>query len=138
MKKIPKAAALSLIMCSFISGCTDMPTPPSQITASHNSGTQYKNYDCPCLEVELDSLTTQEDELVVAQQQRIEASKEQKHWWGVGLKDGTEASELADVRGQKEAVRREMEAKGCPPYQAESKKLIGYKIINGEVQPLCE
>ena len=138
MKKTPKAAALSLIMCSLISGCTDTPTPPSQITASHNSAGWYQNYDCNCLEMELDSLTKQEDELVVAQQQRIEASQQQKHWWGYGLPDGTEASELADVRGRKDAVRLQMKAKDCPPYQAGSKKLIGYRVIDGQLCPVCE
>ena len=37
----------------------------------------------------------------------------QGFWWGFGQGDGIEAAELAVVRGQVEAVRKEMEKKGC-------------------------
>lgn len=54
-----------------------------------------------------------ENQLVVAQEQRIKTSQVQAFWWGMGQGDGIEASELANVRGEKEAVRTAMEGKGC-------------------------
>jgi hypothetical protein len=113
MKKLPKSAILSLIIGLFLAGCMNMPTPPSQITGSYNSGIRYENYDCSRLAVELDSLARRENQLVVAQQQRIKTSEHQAFWWGFGQGDGIEASELANVRGEKEAVRHAMEVKGC-------------------------
>jgi len=91
----------------------NMPTPPSQITGSYTSGLKYKNLDCSQLSAELDSLTRRENQLVIAQKQRIKTSEMQAFWWGFGTGDGIEASELANVRGEKEAVRRTMEAKSC-------------------------
>jgi len=37
----------------------------------------------------------------------------QAFWWGFGQGDGIEAAELANVRGEKEAIRHAMEVKGC-------------------------
>jgi len=37
----------------------------------------------------------------------------QAFWWGFGTGDGIEASELANVRGEKEAARKAMSKKGC-------------------------
>src|SRR5690606_16007890 len=54
-----------------------------------------------------------EDQLVVAQTQRRKTSKVQAFWAGYGNGDGIEASELANVRGEKEAVRRAMDKKAC-------------------------
>jgi hypothetical protein len=113
MKKVPQVITLLLIIFSFVAGCMNMPTPPSQITSSYTSGIQYEDYDCSRLAVELNSLARRENQLVSAQQQRIKTSEHQAFWWGYGQGDGIEASELANVRGEKEAVRRAMEAKGC-------------------------
>lgn len=90
-----------------------MPTPSSQITGSYTSGIKYENYECPKLAAELDSLARRENQLVIAQEQRIKTSQAQAFWWGVGQGDGVEASELANVRGEKEAVRTAMDAKAC-------------------------
>lgn len=113
MKKIPKAAALSLIMCTFLVGCMNMPTPTSQITGAYTSGVKYDSFDCSSLAVELNSLARRENQLAIAQGQRAKTSQMQAFWYGFGQGDGIEASELANVRGEKEAVRRAMEAKGC-------------------------
>ena len=53
------------------------------------------------------------NQLVIAQEQRYKTSKTQAFWWGFGQGDGVEASELANVRGEKEAVRKAMQVKGC-------------------------
>ncbi|MBU4357470.1 MAG: hypothetical protein KJ822_19310, partial [Proteobacteria bacterium] len=71
------------------------------------------SFECSRLAVELDSLARRENQLVIAQEQRIKTSQMQAFWWGFGQGDGIEASELANVRGEKEAVRSAMEAKGC-------------------------
>jgi hypothetical protein len=97
----------------FLAGCLNMPTPPSQITSSYTSDFKYEKFDCARLSVELDSLARRENQLVVAQEQRIKTSQMQAFWWGFGQGDGVEASELANVRGEKEAVRKAMAAKGC-------------------------
>lgn len=98
---------------ALLAGCMNMPTPPSQITGSYVSGLRYENFDCARLASELDSLARRENQLVVAQEQRIKTSQVQAFWWGFGQGDGIEAAELANVRGEKEAVRKAMEAKGC-------------------------
>jgi hypothetical protein len=113
VEKMLRAASLSVILCTFIAGCINMPTQPSQITSSYTSGATYDSYDCASLAVELNSLARRENQLVTAQSQRIKTSQTQAFWLGFGQGDGIEASELANVRGEKEAVRRAMEAKGC-------------------------
>jgi len=90
-----------------------MPTPSSQITGSYTSGLRYESFECSRLLAELNSQTRRENQLVVAQKQRIKTSEVQAFWWGYGQGDGIEASELANVRGEKEAVRSAMEVKGC-------------------------
>jgi hypothetical protein len=113
MKKIINVAAIAVIMVLFISGCLNMPTPTSQITGSYASGLRYADFDCSRLATELESLTRRENQLVIAQEQRVKTSQMQAFWWGFGQGDGIEASELANVKGEKEAVRKAMEAKGC-------------------------
>ena len=107
IKRVSLAAAI------LLSGCMNMPTPPSQITGSYTSGLKYEDYECSKLAVEVDSLARRENQLVIAQEQRIKTSTTQAFWYGYGQGDGIEASELANVRGEKEAVRHAMEVKGC-------------------------
>ena len=97
-----------------LAGCMNMPTPTSQITPAFNSGIQYESFDCQRLFTELDALSRRENQLVVAQNQRIKTSETQAFWWGYGQGDGIEASELANVRGQKEAVLKAIAVKPCP------------------------
>ena len=105
--------ALAVTLLGVLGGCMNMPTPASQITGSYTSGLKYESYDCSRLSVELDSLARRENQLVIAQEQRGKTSQMQAFWWGFGQGDGMEASELANVRGEKEAVRRAMEVKAC-------------------------
>lgn len=90
-----------------------MPTPSSQITGSHTSGLKYDTLNCARLSAEMDSLARRENQLTVAQEQRIKSSQMQAFWWGFGQGDGMEASELANVRGEKEAVQTAMGTKRC-------------------------
>jgi hypothetical protein len=103
----------SLFLAIGLAGCLNMPTPASQITGSHTSSIGYEAFDCSRLGAEMASLARRENQLVVAQEQRIKTSRMQAFWWGFGNGDGIEASELANVRGEKEAVRGAMEAKRC-------------------------
>ena len=96
-----------------ISGCMNMPTPSSQITGSYTSGLKYEVFSCDKLGAEIDSLARRENQLHTAQEQRVKSSKVQAFWLGYGQGDGVEASELANVRGEKEAVRKAYEAKNC-------------------------
>jgi hypothetical protein len=85
----------------LLAGCMNMPTAPTQITGSYTSSLQYENFDCLRLSAELDSLTRRENQLFVAQEQRVKTSEMQAFWYGYGQGDGMEASELANVRGEK-------------------------------------
>lgn len=108
MKKLIVAGCLV-----FLSGCANMPTAPSQITGSYTSGLKYENFDCSKLSIEADALGRRESQLVIAQEQRIKSSNVQAFWLGYGQGDGIEASELATVRGEKEAVIKAMATKKC-------------------------
>ena len=90
-----------------------MPTPTSQITGAYVSGLKYENFDCPRLAAELGSLSRRENQLAVAQQQRVKSSEIQAFWFGYGQGDGVEAFELSNVRGEREAVRTAMDIKAC-------------------------
>ena len=113
MKKQLTLITFIIIIGMTLSGCMNMPTPPSQITGSYTSGLNYKNFTCMELSAEQASLARRENQLVIAQEQRIKTSEVQAFWWGYGQGDGIEASELANVKGEKEAVRKAMESKGC-------------------------
>lgn len=96
-----------------LNGCMNMPTQPSQITGSYTSSLRYEDYSCQKLIAEMDSLARRENQLVVAQEQRVKSSQVQAFWMGYGQGDGIEASELANVRGEKEAVRKAVDSKQC-------------------------
>ena len=98
-----------------------MPTKSSQITGSYVSGLKYESFDCPRLSAELGSLARRENQLAIAQEQRYKTSETQAFWYGYGQGDGIEASELANVRGEKEAVLSAMDAKACK-YEPEQPK----------------
>lgn len=117
MTKKKTLLALAFAPLVVLPGCMNMPTPPSQITSSYTSGLKYENFECSKLAVELDSLARRENQLVRAQEQRVKTSETQAFWWGFGQGDGVEASELANVRGEKEAVRKAIDSKGCESSQ---------------------
>lgn len=102
-----------LIATATMSGCGNMPTPPSQITGAYVSPEKYEKMTCDQLATEQNSLSRRHNQLVVAQEQRVKSSKVQAFWLGYGNGDGIEASELANVRGEMEAVRTTMEKKRC-------------------------
>ncbi len=108
-----KVKTLSLFVALSLSACMNMPTQPSQITSSYTSGLRYEDHKCSQLAAETESLARRENQLVVAQEQRYKTSQMQAFWWGFGQGDGIEAAELANVRGEKEAVRTAMASKGC-------------------------
>lgn len=109
MKRL--VVALALVMS--VAACMNMPTPPVQITGSYVSGLNYEQFDCNRLYAELDSLNRRETQLVAAQEQRVRTSQMQAFWWGFGQGDSVEATELANVRGQKEAVTQALANKQC-------------------------
>ena len=97
----------------LLGSCLNMPTPASQITGSYTSGLNYEQFNCTKLSAEEDSLARRENQLAIAQEQRIKTSQTQAFWWGFGQGDGIEASELANIRGEKEAVRKALASKEC-------------------------
>lgn len=108
-----RLAALAVVTPAFLAGCMNMPTPPSQISGSYTSSLRLEGVPCSRLSVEIESLARRENQLVVAQEQRIKTSELQGFVLGYGQGDGIEASELANVRGEKEAARKAMAVKGC-------------------------
>lgn len=108
LKYIAVAATLAL------AGCLNMPTPPVQIAPAYVSGLNYEQFDCNRLYAELDSLSRRESQLVAAQEQRVRTSQMQAFWYGFGQGDSMEATELARVRGEKEAVTHAIANKQCP------------------------
>lgn len=110
---------IPMICCALLVGCA-MPTKPEQITASYVSPVKYKNYTCDELDIELGLLSQRESRLVQAQNQRYSSSELQAFLWGFGDGDGIEASELAGVRGEIEAVR-DVYARQCRGAKVESK-----------------
>lgn len=112
MRKI-LAIAIIVMGAAMLTGCLNMPTPPTQITGAYVSDLKYEEYDCKRLIIEYDHLVQREAQLVAAQNQRIKSSETQAFWWGYGQGDGMEASELSIVRGQISAVKKAMDIKGC-------------------------
>tara|TARA_E500000178_G_scaffold299381_1_gene307061 strand:+ start:139 stop:417 length:279 start_codon:yes stop_codon:yes gene_type:complete len=90
-----------------------MPTPAAQITGSYTSGMKYESYECDRLAIEINALARREDQLTIAQEGRRKSSLIQALLLGFGTGDGVEASELAIVKGEKEAVRKAMDVKNC-------------------------
>jgi hypothetical protein len=106
-------AAFVVIGGGLVSSCLNMPTPENQITGAYVSGLNYEQFDCARLLAEMDSLNRREAQLAAAQTQRVKSSQMQAFWWGFGQGDSVEATQLADVRGQQEAVRTAIANKQC-------------------------
>ena len=94
-------------------GCVNMSTPPSEITAAQKPARDYKELTCAQLIDELGSIARREVPLAAAQERRVKTSNAQALMIGIGQGDGAEASELAKVRGEREAVREAMIGKQC-------------------------
>lgn len=109
MRKLAVAAVAAVV----VTGCMNLATKPSEITGSYTSDLRYQQYSCDQLGHEVSSLARRENQLVTAQEQRRKSGKVQAFWIGYGTGDGIEAAELANVRGEKEAVRRAFDMKNC-------------------------
>ncbi len=109
MKKIVGAA----VVLPLLAGCFNLATRSIEITGAYTSPLKYTQHSCDQLATEVGSLARRENSLVAAQEQRRKSGKVQAFWLGYGTGDGIEASELATVRGEKEAVRTAMEQKRC-------------------------
>ena len=103
------AGLLSLLLSCSVNA----PTPSSRIVATPGSELKYAEYPCARLAAELESLARRELDLIRAQEQRVKSSSVQALLLGIGQGDGTEATELANVRGDQGAVQKVMEAKRC-------------------------
>ena len=110
IKILQSSVILTLVS---VTGCMNMPTNPAQISGAYVSPLKYETFGCDRLAAELGSLARRENQLVNAQQQRIKTSETQAFWYGYGQGDGIEASELANVKGEREAVRGSMDIKNC-------------------------
>lgn len=104
---------LTAAACCCVSGCFNLPTASSQITGSYISPNKYRAYSCDDLTLEASSMARRENMLVIAQEQRLKSSQVQAFWLGYGQGDGIEAAELANVRGEKEALGTMMSKKRC-------------------------
>ena len=113
MKKFILKLTIASALVLLINGCANKPTKPNQITGTYVSTLKYERYGCSRLTAELNSLSRRENQLVSAQRGRVGSSQVQEFWLGYGTGDGIEASELANVRGEREAVRKTMGIKGC-------------------------
>lgn len=109
MKKIIAVAAV----LPLLAGCFNLATRSNEITGAYTSPLKYTQHNCDQLAAEIGSLARRENGLVAAQNQRRKSGKVQAFWLGFGTGDGIEASELATVRGEKEAVRTAMEQRRC-------------------------
>ncbi len=107
-----KTIALAIAL-PMLAGCFNLATRPAEITGTYTSPLQYAQYTCDQLASEVASLARRENALVAAQNQRRKSGKVQAFWLGYGTGDGIEASELASVRGEKEAARAAMDQKHC-------------------------
>lgn len=110
-----------------LTGCFNLPTQPSQISGAYVNSLKYEQFECDRLIAEADSLSRRESQLVIAQEQRLKSSKVQAFWLGYGQGDGIEASELANVRGEREAVRKAIEVKRCAANPQSGQGTMQYK-----------
>lgn len=109
-------ASLVCILAASVAGCFNLGTKPSEITPAYVPASQYENYDCNHLSIELADLSRRQSELVSAQEQRRQSNKVQAFWVGFGNGDGVGASELANVKGSMLAVQKEQALKSCPAH----------------------
>jgi hypothetical protein len=103
---------LSIGMVCTLSACA-MPTEPEGIAGVPVSTLKYKRNTCEELNAEITALYRRQTLLNLAQQKRIESSQVQAFWWGFGQGDGIEAFELAQNKGESEAIRNVMLEKDC-------------------------
>jgi len=122
-----KQVAALAVASAALTGCFNLPTQPSQISGAYVNSMRYEQFDCNRLNAEADSLSRRESQLAIAQEQRLKSSKVQAFWLGYGQGDGIEASELANVRGEREAVRKAMAVNQCGGSPASQTAEMKYK-----------
>jgi uncharacterized membrane protein YukC len=104
---------ITILSAFFLTACANVGTPPEQITGSYVSPVKYERYTCSQLATESASLARRINILNTAQNSRISSNQVQAFWLGYGNGDGIEAAELANVKGDIEAVRSAMHSKNC-------------------------
>lgn len=102
----------TLCAALLVAGCA-MGTPADRILPARVSEEKFQDMKCKDLKIEYESLVRREQQLTAAQDSRYRSSRVQAIIWGVGKGDGAEASELAEVRGDLEAMQRVMARKDC-------------------------
>ena len=106
-----KLKQLLPVSFALVTACGNMTTPPGEIKPAYVSPLKYSGYTYEQLIQEKDALQSREAELFKAQSDRVEKSKQNAIWWGTGIGDGTEASELAQIRGSEVAVAQAIKEK---------------------------
>ncbi|MFG1498870.1 hypothetical protein ABMA70_01590 [Halobacteriovorax sp. XZX-3] len=103
-----------IVLFFLLTSCANMSTEPEHVKASYVSPQKYANFDCKMLVSEYGGLKQHEKVLVDAQRRRVDDSYSQALMFGgIGKGDGVEAFELASVRGQIIAVKKNYESKNC-------------------------
>lgn len=108
-----KNTVLSSGLALMLTACANVGTDPGQITGTYVSPLKYQDYSCSQLSIETSSLSRRLSALNTAQASRVSSNEVQAFWLGYGNGDGIEAAELANVKGELEAVRYSMESKNC-------------------------
>jgi hypothetical protein len=107
---------VSIAATSLLLGCqTNQPTPPEKIVPLYTSPQEFSNSSCSELRENLADINSREPSLIKAQTDRREWSVWKSFWWnGVGDGDNGIASDISKIRGQREAIQKEMTKKNCP------------------------
>ena len=109
---------LTLLICMvFVAGCEEYgPTTKAEnVKAEYVSSEDYSIYSYDKLVQMHHELSRREKALIIAQEERLQASKKQELWLGVGKGDGVETAELARVRGEKQAIMEALQLKKMQP-----------------------
>ena len=133
MKKL-----IAILIMTMATGCA-IGTPSMQIAGIYVSDRTYQDMTCEEAMQELKNVTYREKMLVRAQNKRVEINMLQAFWVGFGNGDGIEASELAQIRGHRVALIKQINMiDGCeitkdiqqlldsinPPKKVERKKEV--------------
>ena len=95
--------------------CSSKPaTPPEEILGRPVAEDRYQAMSCKDLDLELEFLHRRDRQLAEAQRSSYRNSQINKLVWGHTKGDGPVAEELAQVRGELEAIRRVLARKNCP------------------------
>ena len=109
------------IICTILMLFTACATKSSEITASYINNNIYNSWDCDQLSSEIMRLNSRETNLIAAQD-KVYKNDQIMGWVGTLLffptyflikGDGSVASELAQVKGEKEALEQTFNMKKC-------------------------